>query len=171
MERYPYTIVTFPSPFFVPIRAGSGWYIIARPVLYDMILDKIPKGKVHLSKRVLSIHNGENEVRVECADGSTFTGDIIVGADGAYSSVRQGLFNWLKKRNRLPSVDDVPLPYNSVCIVGQTGVLDPAQFPKVNEESCAFECMTSTEQPYTVTFNTLHPRHLDIFCVCVCVWA
>jgi len=116
-----------------------------------MIYDKIPKEKIHLNKRVLSILNGDIGARVDCTDGSSFDGDIIVGADGAYSPVRQGLFKWLKKSNKLPSSDDVPMPYNCVCLVGQTRELDPEEFPDIQGKECTFDCMNGTSVPFTVT--------------------
>ncbi|GJJ67786.1 hypothetical protein EMPS_00132 [Entomortierella parvispora] len=134
---------------------GTDWHIIARPILYDIIYDKIPKEKILLNKRVVSIVNGDDRARVDCTDGSSFEGDIIVGADGAYSPVRQGLFEWLKKNDNLPSSDDVPLPYNCVCLVGQTRELNPEEFPDIGKSLCSFDSMTSTTTPYTwATFTT-----------------
>ncbi|GJJ75046.1 hypothetical protein EMPS_07404 [Entomortierella parvispora] len=134
---------------------GSDAYIVARPILYELLYSKIPKDKIHLNKRVLTILNGDVGARVDCSDGSTFDGDIIVGADGAYSPVRQGLFKWLKKNNKLPSSDDVPMPYNCVCLVGQTEKLDPEEFPDIGKSICIFNNMTSTSTPFTwATFTT-----------------
>ncbi|GJJ75047.1 hypothetical protein EMPS_07405 [Entomortierella parvispora] len=135
--------------------SGSDAYIVARPRVYDMLYNKIPKEKIYLNKRVLSILNGDIGARVTCTDGSNFDGDVIVGADGAYSPVRQGLFQWLKKNNRLPSSDDVPMPYSCVCLVGQTRELDPEEFPAIGKPSSAFDAMISITPPYTwVTFTT-----------------
>ncbi|GJJ75048.1 hypothetical protein EMPS_07406 [Entomortierella parvispora] len=137
---------------------GSNWYIVARPVLYNLIYDKIPKDKIHLNKRVTTIHNGDTSARVDCKDGSTFEGDLIVGADGAYSPVRQGLFKWLKENNKLPSSDDLPMPYNCVCLVGQTGELDPKEYPDIGKDLCTFDSMTSTTTPYTWAIFTTKQR-------------
>ncbi|GJJ67788.1 hypothetical protein EMPS_00134 [Entomortierella parvispora] len=134
---------------------GAEWRIVSRPVLYDIIYNKIPKEKIHLNKRVVSILNEDDGARVDCTDGSTFAGDIIVGADGAYSPVRQGLFQWLKKNNKLPSSDDVSMPYNCVCLVGQTEELDPEEFPDIGKSSCSFESLSNIGSPYTwATFTT-----------------
>ncbi|GJJ75049.1 hypothetical protein EMPS_07407 [Entomortierella parvispora] len=138
--------------------AGTDWHIVARPVLYNIIYDKIPKEKIHLGKRVLTILNGDVGARVDCTDGSTFDGDIIVGADGAYSPVRQGLFKWLKKNNRLPSSDDVPMPYNCVCLVGQTGEVDPEEFPEIGKPISVFDNMASTTSSYTWAVFTTKQR-------------
>ncbi|GJJ75052.1 hypothetical protein EMPS_07410 [Entomortierella parvispora] len=135
--------------------SGSDCYIVARPILYDILYNKIPKERIHLNKRVLAIQNGDLSSRVDCADGSSYDGDIIVGADGANSPVRQGLFKWLKGNNKLPSSDDVPMPYNCICLVGQTGELDPEEFPEVGKPMSAFDGMASTTSAYTwATFTT-----------------
>ncbi|KAG0284018.1 hypothetical protein BGZ96_011621 [Linnemannia gamsii] len=55
----------------------------------------------------------------------------LVGADGAYSAVRQGLYDKLKKAGRLPPADALPLPFNSVCLVGQTRPLTAEEFPDI----------------------------------------
>jgi len=82
-----------------------------------------------MNKKVLSFLQGENGVMIRCSDDSTYEGDILVGADGAYSAVRQHLYSVLKKETRLPASDEKPLPYKCVCLVGQTNILDPEEFP------------------------------------------
>jgi len=96
--------------------------------------------------------NGERGVRVECSDGSFYEGSILVGADGAYSPIRQGLFKQLQRDNKLPSSDGEPLPYNCICLVGQSEPLDPEEYPSLKEPRCVFNNMNSTdpEKPYCV---------------------
>ena len=98
----------------------------------------------------MTMKNGEGGVRVECNDGSFYEGDILVGADGAYSPVRQGMYRLLRRDNKLPSSDDKPLPYNIVCLVGQTTPLDPEEFPSLKEKTCHFNNMESIRVPYLV---------------------
>ncbi|KAG0055386.1 hypothetical protein BGZ83_008778 [Gryganskiella cystojenkinii] len=134
---------------------GNQGYLIARPILYEILHSRIPKEKIHHKKRVESITNDVNGVRVECADGSIFEGDILVGADGAYSPVRQGLYKQLKQNNSLPSADDQPLPYNCICLLGQTVPLDPEEYPSLKEEECIYNSMDSINAPYVwATFTT-----------------
>jgi len=54
-------------------------------VLYDHLPDK---SKVICSKRVSKVEHVDGGVVVQCEDGSEFSGDIVVGADGIHSSVR-----------------------------------------------------------------------------------
>ncbi|KAF7183628.1 hypothetical protein CNMCM7691_003907 [Aspergillus felis] len=54
-------------------------------VLYDNLRDK---SKVYVSKELAKIDHLDGEVRVTTKDGTIFTGDIVVGADGVHSRTR-----------------------------------------------------------------------------------
>ncbi|KAF9425974.1 hypothetical protein BGZ94_007066, partial [Podila epigama] len=134
---------------------GDHSYVVSRPLLYDLMLRQIPTHKIHFGKRVLSMMQSKEGVMIRCSDSSTHHGDILVGADGAYSSVRQGLFNQLKKQGDLPASDDGDLPFSCTCLVGQTQPLDPKDFPEVDEKDCRFSTIMGGKYPYTrVTFTT-----------------
>ncbi|KAG0273713.1 hypothetical protein BGZ95_010487 [Linnemannia exigua] len=92
---------------------GAKGYIVTRPQLYDLLLRQIPKERIHLGKKVLTMDQGGNGVLIRFSDASEAEGDILVGADGAYSAVRQGLYAKLKKTNKLPLSDDLPLPFST----------------------------------------------------------
>ncbi|KAF9088224.1 hypothetical protein BGX29_000389 [Mortierella sp. GBA35] len=118
--------------------------IISRPKLYDLFLRQVPKERLHLGKKVLSTQQGGNGVLIRCADGSEYEGDILVGADGAYSAVRQNLYADLKKEKKLPASDGEPLPFSTVCLVGQTRPLTVEEFPHLALESSQFYRMWGT---------------------------
>ncbi|KAG0325771.1 hypothetical protein BG000_001685, partial [Podila horticola] len=109
-------------------------YVISRPDLYDLLFNSIPRERILLGKRVLSFIQNRDSVMVQCSDNSSYHGDILVGADGAYSAVRQNLYKDFKADKRLPASDDVSLPFSCVCLVGQTVPLDPEEFPQVKGE-------------------------------------
>ncbi|KAF9907147.1 hypothetical protein EC991_011287 [Linnemannia zychae] len=139
---------------------GYGQYIIARPSLYALILKQVPAHKIHFSKRVVTITEQDDKVTIQTADNSTYEGDILVGADGAYSSVRQSLYEKLKKEGKLPESDQEDLPFSCTCLVGQTKVLDPEQFPVITERLCKFMTVLGNDKPYswaviTTAQNTL----------------
>lgn len=129
-------------------RYGTGSRLITRPKLYDLLLRQVPPERIHMSKKVLSTHQAGNGVLVRCADGSEYEGDILVGADGAYSAVRQNLYSQLNKDNRLPASDALPLPFTNVCLVGQTRPLTAAEFPDLEKANCQFYNTLSKDTPY-----------------------
>ncbi|KAF9428633.1 hypothetical protein BGZ94_001656 [Podila epigama] len=134
---------------------NSKEYIVARPDLYEMLWKQIPKDCIHMQKKVLSsMQNGEG-VMIRCSDNSTHHGDILVGADGAYSAVRQQMYKELKQKNKLPITDDGSLPFSCVCLVGQTVPLDPEDFPHLQLELSQFISILGQNNTYKwVTFTT-----------------
>lgn len=99
-------------------------------------------------------NEGKGGVTIEFQDGSTVRGGILVGADGAYSAVRQNMYTQFKEKNLLPASDDVPLPCSAVCLVGQTKPLDPDTYPYLKLEDCQFIRTLSDNKPYAVSVLT-----------------
>ncbi|KAG9071617.1 hypothetical protein KI688_005830 [Linnemannia hyalina] len=132
---------------------GYGIYIVSRPILYDLILRQVPAHKIHFGKRVLNISEENNKVTVFTSDNGIHEGDIIVGADGAYSAVRQRLYEKLRTEGNLPKADQEDLPFSCTCLVGQTKVLDPEVYPIVKEPHCQFLITNGDEQPFTAAME------------------
>ncbi|KAF9127871.1 hypothetical protein BGW39_005507 [Mortierella sp. 14UC] len=128
---------------------GCHGYVLSRPVLYDIFLRQVPKERLHMNKKMLSMENGGNGVLVRFSDGTTAEGDILVGADGAYSAVRQNMYAKLTKLEKLPKSDGLPLPYSTTCLVGQTRPLDPEIFPNLKLDKCQFIRILGDGKPYT----------------------
>ncbi|KAG0356318.1 hypothetical protein BG005_004784 [Podila minutissima] len=152
------------------LQKGVGYYehIISRPQLYDLLFNSVPRERILLSKRILSCTQNRDKVIIECSDNSSYFGDILVGADGAYSAVRQHLYKQLKADKKLPtsSSDDVSLPFSCVCLVGQTVPLEPEEFPHLKEElsqtnsvlgvSTMCTWLTFTTKQNTVCWMVIH---------------
>ncbi|KAF9128796.1 hypothetical protein BGW39_004754 [Mortierella sp. 14UC] len=130
-------------------RYGGENRIIARPTLYDLFLRQIPRERIHFGKKILSTQQGGNGVIIRCSDRSEYEGDILVGADGAHSAVRQNLYAQLKKELKLPPTDDVPLPFNTVCLLGQTRPLTTEEFPHLEREASQFYRVLGENKPYS----------------------
>ncbi|KAG0334034.1 hypothetical protein BG000_008694 [Podila horticola] len=128
---------------------GSEEFIVPRPELYDLLLRQVPQENIYMGKKVLSFLQSENGVLIRCSDNSSYEGDILVGADGAYSAVRQHMYAELKKEGNLPKSDDLPLPFSCVCLVGQTQVLDPEEFPQLKLEHSQFSTVNGSTTMYS----------------------
>ncbi|QFZ72676.1 FAD-dependent monooxygenase [Streptomyces fagopyri] len=68
---------------------GGGRPEVKRGALRDLLLGSLPPGTVRWGARVTAVRtldDGRHEVTL--ADGETFTADVLIGADGAWSKVR-----------------------------------------------------------------------------------
>ncbi|MHC5932939.1 FAD-dependent monooxygenase [Nostoc sp.] len=64
---------------------------LSRGELQQILYEALPYGTVHTGMTFEKFEETEDGVRVYFQDGSTTTGDILVGADGLYSQVRASL--------------------------------------------------------------------------------
>ncbi|KAF9982673.1 hypothetical protein BGZ65_002601, partial [Modicella reniformis] len=74
---------------------GYNNVIFARPKLYDLMLSRVPAHRISHEKKILHTEERQGRVLIHCVDGTSYAGDILVGADGAYSTVRQDLYKRL----------------------------------------------------------------------------
>ena len=70
---------------------GAPYYTVHRADLHRMLADLVPPGRVHLGLRLASFAEDGAAVRLTFADGTTREADVLVGADGIHSAVREGL--------------------------------------------------------------------------------
>lgn len=104
-----------------------------------------------MNKKVTTITQTDSGVVLHFSDNTTASGDILVGADGAYSTIRQCIYNDLRTKGRLLASDDVPLPYSNVQLVGQTRPLDHADFPNLSISDSQFIRILGDNKPYAVS--------------------
>ncbi|KAG0050743.1 hypothetical protein BGZ83_004490 [Gryganskiella cystojenkinii] len=71
-------------------------------------------------------------------DNTYYDGDILVGADGTYSAVRQNLYRDMEKLGILPKSDSKGLTAGYTCMVGVTDPLDPERYPQLKDEFVHF---------------------------------
>ncbi|GJJ74506.1 hypothetical protein EMPS_06864 [Entomortierella parvispora] len=131
------TIASFPSAD-IHDEIGYDFLLFSRPMLYQLLLSKVPAERIHFGKKVLTMVQNKDEVMIRCADETTYHGEILVGADGAYSAVRQHMFKIMKDQNELPPSDFKDLSKGFICMVGTTNSLDPEVYPLVKREDCLF---------------------------------
>lgn len=142
-------------------RVGYDRILFARPELYDMLFKQIPSEKMHMSKKILSFQQNHEGVMLRFSDNTTVHGDILVGADGAHSAVRQHLYKTMDKQGLLPKADTKAMSRGYISLVGTTNELDPEKYPCVLKEDCDINFIIGDKKtPYTVRllqfFHTTH---------------
>ncbi|KAF9154674.1 hypothetical protein BG015_000276, partial [Linnemannia schmuckeri] len=123
-----------------PTRADVLGYdraMFTRPDLYTILYNKIPAHKIHLSQKLDSFFQDEQGVTLIFENNvNPVRGDILVGADGAHSKVREHLYKTLEEQGVLPKEDTKKAVKGYVSLVGTTGPLDPVKFPSLVDPDC-----------------------------------
>lgn len=116
-------------------RYGYYTRVMPRPTFYNILLKEIPMARLLLNKKVVSFEEYESKSRaaasssgggdtggvmVKCADGSEYHAQVLVGADGAYSTIRNTLYRRMKAEKKLPKQDQLPLKLKQHCVLGVT---------------------------------------------------
>lgn len=71
---------------------GSYPRVFSRRNLIDVLWSSLPveaQSKVYADKKATTLATTGNGVLVSCKDGTSYQGSMVIGADGAYSTVRQ----------------------------------------------------------------------------------
>ncbi|KAG0025155.1 hypothetical protein BGZ82_010195, partial [Podila clonocystis] len=131
-------------------RYGYYSVVFGRPDLFEILVARIPSERLIMGKRILSVTHTGIEVMVRCSDSSVYHGDILVGADGAYSAVRQCMHRDLKSMGMLPRSDSEPLKFDQNCVVGITNSLPADKFPALKEQVCELYGIMGNKRPYTI---------------------
>ena len=69
-------------------QVGQRPYPVSRTDLQNLMLDAFGKEDVRLGMRCVSVEQDENSATAIFEDGTTATGDVLIGADGIHSVVR-----------------------------------------------------------------------------------
>ncbi|HEX2301802.1 MAG TPA: FAD-dependent monooxygenase, partial [Pseudonocardiaceae bacterium] len=70
---------------------GAPYYSVLRADLHRGLLERLPEGIVHLGLHCTGVHERTDGVVLRFADGSATTADVVIGADGIHSRVREHL--------------------------------------------------------------------------------
>ncbi|KAG0251059.1 hypothetical protein DFQ27_009028 [Actinomortierella ambigua] len=127
-------------------RYGYHSLFFARPELLEVLARHVPSEKIHWNKRILSTMQNNNGAMVRVADGTTYDGDIIIGADGAYSAVRQSLYkNMAAKGLKVDKNDAGPLRFDLFCVLGVTKPLGD-KYPVLNEPTARMDVILASKE-------------------------
>ncbi|KAF8915974.1 hypothetical protein BGZ58_005372, partial [Dissophora ornata] len=106
-----------------------------RPKLHDLLLQQVPSNNISFGKKfVRSGENQDGKIQLHFSDNTTFEGDILVGADGANSSVRQNLYKRLDKQGLLPKDDLKTQSIGYTCMVGVSEPKNPERYPQLKDK-------------------------------------
>ncbi|KAF2418752.1 FAD/NAD(P)-binding domain-containing protein [Tothia fuscella] len=79
------------------------------------------QSKIHLNMSITSVEESDSEVTVTCEDGSVYHGDILVGADGVRSKVREEMWRLASSMHKdLVEHDRKALFAEYTCLFGIT---------------------------------------------------
>ncbi|KAF9202994.1 hypothetical protein BGZ49_006906 [Haplosporangium sp. Z 27] len=137
---------------FTEIEALSGYptVVMSRPDLHAFLLSQVPSHRIHLGKRVLSISQDDlGGVIIRTSDGMTHEGDIVVGSDGAHSSVRQSLYKLMSSKGSLPSSDMEDLKVCHMSIHGTTEPVDTRIVPESEDGYSRCNAIIGHKKPQT----------------------
>lgn len=79
-------------------RVGEYPYPVARAELQSMLLDAFGRQQVYLGKRLVAVEDDGHRVTARFDDGSLASGDMLIGADGTHSAVRQHVLGYSVER-------------------------------------------------------------------------
>ncbi|KAG0268739.1 hypothetical protein DFQ27_005819 [Actinomortierella ambigua] len=119
---------------FLAEKFGYAYRIFSRPDLMKVLLSRVPAHKIHMGKKLVDLVQDDEKVTLTFADGTTATGDLVVGADGGYSTTREHLYKWLEEKGTLPAIDREPMTFGFYNLLGTTNPMDPAKYPVLAEE-------------------------------------
>ncbi|KAF9946305.1 hypothetical protein BGZ72_000459 [Mortierella alpina] len=129
--------------------------ILDRPAFYTVLLKNLPASKIIYGKRVTAIEQDDNSATVRCADGSFYKSDIVVGADGAYSAVREHMYNGLAAKGKLSANDAMPMSYDQHCLVGVSEPLEPKEHEMLRRDTSDFEIVIPKSDPFYAIYMPL----------------
>jgi salicylate hydroxylase len=82
----------------IAARYGASFLTIHRADLLDTLVAPLPAGMIHLDAACVGVESREDGAAVTFADGRSVEADIVIGADGIHSVVRDSLFGRTEPR-------------------------------------------------------------------------
>ncbi len=110
-------------------RLGAPVRMVPRRVLLERLLEGFPTDRIRCNSRALTPLSAHNRVRLEFDDGSSAEGDLLIGADGLHSVVRESVgaqdakpTGWCSWQG-LVTLPEIPDEHAALMIIGEHGNL------------------------------------------------
>jgi FAD-dependent urate hydroxylase len=110
-------------------RLGAPIRMVPRRILLERLLKGFPADRIRCNSRAARVVDNGNRVRVDFEDGSSADGDVLIGADGLHSVVRDvvgapaakptGWCSW----QGLVTLPGIPEPHVARMMIGEHGNL------------------------------------------------
>jgi salicylate hydroxylase len=71
---------------------GNAYYHAYRPDVIDALTQRLDHSRVQMAHKVKSMGQEANTAWVVCENGERYEGDVLIGADGIHSSIREQIF-------------------------------------------------------------------------------
>ncbi|KAF9363316.1 hypothetical protein BGX34_004391 [Mortierella sp. NVP85] len=150
LRKHNMSVVGKRDATYVKDRYGHYSCIVQKTEFLQILLSCLNPSKVQWGRYVLEIVNGNAGVQCRCANGHVEEADILIGADGAYSAVRQNLYRALREKNQLPKSDMEPLKFTLNAVMGISEPLDVEQYPCVGGEFSDVNIIVGKDSPHTL---------------------
>jgi len=110
-------------------RLGAPVRMVPRRVLLDRLLEGFPADRIRCRSRAVGLASTPSGVRVDLDDGSSAEGDLLIGADGLHSMVRDSVgardakpTGWCSWQGLL-ALPEIPDKHVALMIIGKHGNL------------------------------------------------
>ncbi|KAF9924522.1 hypothetical protein FBU30_005542 [Linnemannia zychae] len=128
---------------------GYGTQVIPRPQLHAILLALVPKEKILVNKSIESLVQNTDSVTVTCEDKSTYTADILIGADGNESGTRKALYKDMEKDGLTPKIIEEENKTLYMSVFGTTDPMDPANFEGLDDDCTRCDTVVADERGFT----------------------
>ncbi|KAF9929281.1 hypothetical protein BGZ67_006412 [Mortierella alpina] len=159
---------------FAQERYGYYNAIMARPDLMNLLLSRVDQSKILMGKKVLNVIEQPEDVEgsskddlskwvsVHCSDGCQYLGNIVIGCDGAYSAVRQRMYQNLQSKGvHVPKIDFAPFRFDQHCVVGVSKPLDPEVYTILQKTFCEFDVILAKDFSYSIWLMPLNNNRIS----------
>ncbi|KAF9190696.1 hypothetical protein BGZ51_008338 [Haplosporangium sp. Z 767] len=134
---------------------GYDTLVTNRPDFHALLSSRVPKEKILLNKQIVALDQDSESVTITCADMSTYTGDILIGADGVYSAVRELIYKELEKEGTPPKVEQEEPKILYMSVMGTTSPLNPSNFEGLDDHISHCDTIVGEERGLTWRYFTI----------------